>query len=107
MSPSDVQRTLLEFSAVTIAEQIKLQVTACEVYVCGGGAFNPLLMQRLQILLPKYLVHDTHQLNIDPMYVEAIAFAWLAEQRLHQIPIRLKEVTGASKNAILGAIYQP
>ncbi|WP_369433999.1 anhydro-N-acetylmuramic acid kinase [Psychromonas sp. MME1] len=106
-TPHDVQRTLLEFSAITITEQIKLQTSPCAVYVCGGGALNPLLMQRLQALLPDHTVLDTQILNIDPMFVEAVAFAWLAEQRLYEIPIALKEVTGAYKNAILGAIYKP
>jgi anhydro-N-acetylmuramic acid kinase len=103
----DVQRTLLELSAVTIADQIKRHSQNAAVFVCGGGALNPLLMQRLQQLLTNHLVSDTNDLNVDPMFVEAIAFAWLAEQRLLQKPIPLKSVTGATKDAILGCLYLP
>ncbi|WP_372881676.1 anhydro-N-acetylmuramic acid kinase [Psychromonas sp.] len=104
---ADIQRTLLEFSAITITEQIKLHNHACAVFVCGGGALNPLLMQRLQALMPDHQVMDTNALEIDPMFVEAVAFAWLAEQRLSGNRIPLKAVTGARRDALLGCIYQP
>jgi len=103
----DIQRTLLEFSAITISDQIAQQSEACDIYVCGGGALNPLLMQRLVALLPEYKVQTTEALNINPMYVEAVAFAWLAEQRILQKPVPLKAVTGASKDAVLGCVYVP
>ena len=106
-SNADIQRTLLELSAVSISQQIQSHSGACAVFVCGGGALNSLLMQRLQALMPDYRVSDTTALNIDPMFVEAIAFAWLAEQRLLGNTIQLKDVTGASRNAILGCVYRP
>ena len=104
-SDADIQRTLLEFTAITISTQIKLHSTACQVFVCGGGALNPLLMSRLQALIPDHDVKDTNALDIDPMFVEAIAFAWLAEQRILEKPVPLKSVTGAQQNAILGCVY--
>lgn len=104
---ADIQRTLLEFTAVTISDQIKQHSVQADVFVCGGGALNPLLMKRLQALMEQHNVQDTHALNVDPMFVEAIAFAWLAEQRLLEKPIALKAVTGATKNAILGCVYLP
>ena len=107
ISDADVQRTLLEFTAITISDQIKAFNKKCDVFVCGGGALNPLLMERLQSLMPSNQVADTNSLNIDPMFVEAIAFAWLAEQRLLAKPIPLKSITGAHQDAILGAIYLP
>jgi len=107
VSDADVQRTLLEFTAVTISDQIKAFSHECDVFVCGGGALNPLLMNRLQYLMPSNKVEDTNSLNIDPMFVEAIAFAWLAEQRLLKNPIPLKSITGAQQDALLGAIYLP
>jgi anhydro-N-acetylmuramic acid kinase len=106
-SNADIQRTLLELSAVSISQQIQSHSAPCAIFVCGGGALNPLLMQRLQALMPDYRISDTRALNIDPMFVEAIAFAWLAEQRLLENTIQLKEVTGARRNAILGCVYQP
>jgi len=107
LNNADVQRTLLEFSAVSIADQIKLHSEKAAIFVCGGGALNPLLMQRLQQLLKNHTVSDTNLLNVDPMFVEAIAFAWLAEQRLLEKPIPLKSVTGATRDAILGCVYLP
>ncbi|GLS90689.1 anhydro-N-acetylmuramic acid kinase [Psychromonas marina] len=107
LSNVDIQRTLLEFTAITIADQIKLHSEKAAVFVCGGGALNPLLMQRLQQRLTNHIVSDTNALNVDPMFVEAIAFAWLAEQRLLENPIPLKSVTGAARDAILGCVYLP
>ncbi|MFT6985208.1 MAG: anhydro-N-acetylmuramic acid kinase [Psychromonas sp.] len=105
LSDADIQRTLLELSAQTISQQIKQSSAGGDVFVCGGGALNPLLMQRIQSLLPLHTVNDTNALDIDPMFVEAIAFAWLAEQRLLKAPIALKSVTGARQDAILGCVY--
>jgi len=103
----DVQRTLLEFSAITISDQIHQQSQGCDVYVCGGGALNPLLMQRLTALMPSHTIHTTAALSIDPMFVEAVAFAWLAEQRILEKAVPLKAVTGASRDAILGSVCLP
>jgi len=103
----DVQRTLLEFSAITISDQIIQQSEGCDVYVCGGGALNPLLMQRLITLMPDHTIQTTETLAIDPMFVEAVAFAWLAEQRILEKPVPLKAVTGATQDAILGCVYIP
>lgn len=104
---ADIQRTLLEFSAVTICDQIQLYRQKSDIFVCGGGSLNPLLMTRLQQLLRNHKVSDTRALNVDPMFVEAIAFAWLAEQRLLEQAIPLQAVTGASRDAILGCVYLP
>jgi len=106
-SNADIQRTLLEFTAITIADQIKIHSKKADVFVCGGGALNSLLMKRLQQLLETHRVTDTHALHVDPMFVEAIAFAWLAEQRLLEKPIPLQAVTGAKRDAILGCVYLP
>lgn len=104
---ADVQRTLLELSAITISEHITRHTSTADIFVCGGGALNPLLMERLQSLLHPQQVKDTYALYVDPMFVEAIAFAWLAEQRMLERAIPLKSVTGATKDAILGCVYLP
>jgi anhydro-N-acetylmuramic acid kinase len=103
----DIQRTLLELTAITISDHIKRHSDQADIFVCGGGALNPLLMARLKSLLNSHIVQDTNAIGVDPMFVEAIAFAWLAEQRLLAKPISLKAVTGATKDAILGCIYLP
>lgn len=104
---ADIQRTLLEFTAITICDQIKHHSAKADVFVCGGGALNPLLMTRLKALMTQHNVRDTNAIGVDPMFVEAIAFAWLAEQRFLEKAIPLKAVTGATKNAILGCVYLP
>ena len=89
------------------ATKLFSKVKACDVYVCGGGALNPLLMQRLITLMPDHTIQTTETLAIDPMFVEAVAFAWLAEQRILEKPVPLKAVTGAIQDAILGCVYIP
>nr|WP_284676545.1 anhydro-N-acetylmuramic acid kinase [Vibrio sinus] len=103
----DVQRTLSEFTAVSIANEVDKfrHGSFPQLLVCGGGAKNPLIMQRLQALLPKWAVKPTAEEGVDGDYMEAIAFAWLAQRRIHGLPSNLPEVTGASKSASLGVIY--
>jgi anhydro-N-acetylmuramic acid kinase len=104
VAAEDVQATLLELTARTIAE-IALQFGAQQAFVCGGGARNRALMLRLQSLLGAAMVADTSTLGVDPQAVEAIAFAWLAHRRLAGKPASLPEVTGARGARILGALY--
>ncbi|WP_094752630.1 anhydro-N-acetylmuramic acid kinase [Psychromonas sp. CD1] len=106
-SNADIQRTLCELSALSISEQIKKQPANADVFVCGGGALNPLLMQRLSFLLKTQKIQTTQVLGVDPMFVEGMAFAWLAEQRMLKKTIALHCVTGACKDAILGGVYLP
>ncbi|PMJ89781.1 anhydro-N-acetylmuramic acid kinase [Vibrio sp. 10N.261.55.A7] len=103
----DVQRTLCEFTAVTITNEVLRYQSgdAPELLVCGGGGRNPLLMTRLAELLPKWQVASTRSKGVDADYMEAMAFAWLAQRRVHGLPSNLPEVTGASKLASLGVIY--
>ncbi len=106
LSPVDVQATLLEFTARSLADAIRHACAgAREVYICGGGAHNLELMVRLRTLMPDLLVETTHTLGIDPDWMEAMAFAWLARQTLHALPGNLPSVTGARGERILGAIY--
>lgn len=104
--PADVQATLLEFTACTIAQAIK---SYCErgtsVYICGGGAHNQQLLQRLQAHIPDSQVHTTEALGLHPDWVEAVAFAWLAKQYIDGQPGNLPSVTGARAPVVLGAAY--
>ncbi len=105
--PEDVQRTLAEFTAQSIAnELVRLENTLpCLLLVCGGGARNPLLMARLSALLPNWNVTITNDYDLDIDYVEAAAFAWLAYQRIHNLPSNMPSVTGAKQAVSLGVIY--
>lgn len=107
-NPADVQRTLLELTACTIASQIQEhQVRQC--YVCGGGVHNSLLYQRLEALVAApdngCTMARSSVLGVDPDWVEAAAFAWLAWCFMQQRPSSLASVTGASRNAILGGLF--
>ena len=101
----DVQATLLELTCRTIAQAIQQYCAgAKEIYLCGGGAHNQTLHNRLAALLPG-AVQTTNVLGVDGDYLEAIAFAWLAQQTLHGQAANLPLVTGAKHPCVLGAIY--
>ncbi|WP_329742094.1 anhydro-N-acetylmuramic acid kinase [Dyella sp. A6] len=103
---ADVQATLLELTAQSVAESILAHASSAEdVLVCGGGVHNPVLMNRLGALLAPRRVISTATVGIDPDYLEANAFAWLARQRLLGRPGNLPAVTGARGPRVLGAIH--
>jgi anhydro-N-acetylmuramic acid kinase len=105
-SIQDVQRTLLELTALSIVKAIySYHAKIIEIYLCGGGALNSFLVERLKTLLPKINIQLTDVLGIPTQYVEAAAFAWLAKQTLFLKPGNLPEVTGAKGLRILGALY--
>ncbi|MBT8769116.1 anhydro-N-acetylmuramic acid kinase [Metapseudomonas boanensis] len=104
--PEDVQATLLELTARSIVDALKAAQTGTnDLLVCGGGAHNLQLMQRLAALLPSTRVCSTSEFGVDPDWVEAMAFAWLAHCCLEGIPTNRPSVTGAKGLRILGAIY--
>lgn len=102
-APADVQATLCELTAKTICEAIPGNTD--RVLVCGGGVFNAHLMRRIEVLKPSARVASTETAGLAPQWVEAAAFAWLAHQRIHQLPGNLPSVTGASHPAVLGGLY--
>jgi len=103
---ADVQRTLLELSAVSISDAIKLHGReAKELLLCGGGIHNPLFVNRVETLMPDLDIVSTEKYGIHPDAVEAVAFAWLAKCRLDNFPGNIPSVTGAEKSVVLGAIY--
>ncbi|WP_026143530.1 anhydro-N-acetylmuramic acid kinase [Xanthomonas sacchari] len=105
-APAAVQATLLELTAATIADALLTQQPATrQLLVCGGGVHNPLLLARLQALLPGVQVQSTQAQGLDPDYIEAMGFAWLARQTLAGLPGNLPSVSGARGPRILGAIH--
>lgn len=107
VTPQDIQATLCELSAASIAEVIlKYAPDTKEVLVCGGGAHNAHLMQRLRARLKSCPVESTEQHGLSPDWVEATAFAWLAKQTLEGKPGNLPSVTGARRAMVLGGIYK-
>ncbi|SMN11187.1 Anhydro-N-acetylmuramic acid kinase [uncultured Candidatus Thioglobus sp.] len=100
---ADVQRTLLELTAISISQHIP---NAKTVYLCGGGVHNVFLLERLNALNPNSKISTTADLDVHPDFVEAAAFAFFASQTLKNKPANLPSVTGANGGRILGAIYR-
>ncbi|SFV53008.1 Anhydro-N-acetylmuramic acid kinase [hydrothermal vent metagenome] len=98
--PQDIQRTLLELTAISISNEV-LKFSRDILLLCGGGAKNTLLVERLQSLMPNIQLLIAQ--NADEL--EAMAFAWLAYKRIHLESVELCSVTGAREDGILGGVY--
>jgi len=101
----DVARTLVELTAQSIHNALIKCDDVDEVYLCGGGARNTLLKNRLQTLLDNLKISTTDDLGVGVDWVEAVAFAWLAKQTFDNKPGNLPAITGAKGLRVLGAIY--
>ena len=101
---ADVQCTLAELTVESLAAALEQQPFDV-IRVCGGGARNIWLMQRLTDRLGDTVVTTTEAIGVDPEWVEAWAFAWLAEQTLAGQPGNVPAVTGAKGARVLGGIF--
>jgi anhydro-N-acetylmuramic acid kinase len=105
-APADVQATLTEFTASSIIRSIDRFCPGTEeIYICGGGAKNRLLMSRLAQLGGKRPVRPTDDLGVPAGQVEPVAFAWLAMKCVRREPVDMTKVTGARHPCVMGAIY--
>src|SRR5690606_27492099 len=100
LAAEDVQATLLELTTESVARAIRSHLDSGEVLVCGGGARNLALMQQLQDKLPAFKVASTAAYGLHADCVEAVAFAWFAQQTLQGSPIDFSPFTGASASVI-------
>jgi anhydro-N-acetylmuramic acid kinase len=107
IAPADVQASLLSLTATTVADAVgKHAAGTREVLVCGGGVHNPTLMAALASALAPLPVRSIATRGIDPDFVEATLFAWLARERLAGRPaVDVAHVTGARGARVLGGIY--
>lgn len=106
LSPEDIAATITMCTAKSAVEAVcAAQPATRELYLCGGGALNPTLMRMVRACAPDLFVADTSVLGIDPMEVEASAFAWLARAFLLGIPGNCPAVTGARAARVLGCLY--
>ena len=104
--PRDVLRTLCELTVETaVAAVERFAPRTQELYMCGGGARNPLIATRLAERAPSIRIDTTQRLGIHPDWVEAAAFAWLAMRTLAGEAGNAPTVTGAAREAVLGGIY--
>ncbi len=105
-APADVQATLAELTAATVADALLAHLPAVKrLLVCGGGARNPHLLRRIGARLPGVEVVSSAAFGLDPDYMEAMGFAWLARETLAGRPGNLPSVSGARGPRILGAIH--
>lgn len=103
---ADVQATLCRFTARTVVDALRAQLPGCRrLLVCGGGVHNPVLLAALAAEWPGLAIESTAAHGVDPDFVEALAFAWLAREALAGRPGNLAAVTGAGGPRVLGAVY--
>lgn len=106
ISAVDVQATLAELTARACAQDAQRHTAGLpRLVVCGGGALNDHLMQRLAHGLPGTQVISSAQAGLPPLQVEAAAFAWLARKTVRGEPLDLQSTTGARGARVLGSIY--
>lgn len=104
----DILATLSELTAVLIANNVNKLIPKGEVLIAGGGAHNKYLLSRIQANLgDNYLTTSTEKYLIDPDYIEACAFAWLAYKRINLESINYNKITGSSHPVIAGGLYLP
>ncbi|GGA80076.1 anhydro-N-acetylmuramic acid kinase [Neiella marina] len=106
IASADAQATLHALTVHSIADAIRpLARGKCNVYICGGGAHNGLIMRSLAQAMPSHTVDTTAALGLDPDWVEAVCFAWLAHCFEQRIPANVPKVTGAKGPRLLGCLY--
>ncbi len=105
-APRDVQATLRQYTACTLAAAVRQYAPGAALYVCGGGAHNLGLLSAIAALVAPNRVASTAALGLDPDYVEAIAFAWFAKRTLEGLTSSAGSVTGAKGARILGGVYR-
>ena len=104
----DVMATLCELSAVSIADALTaLDADVARLIACGGGVHNPALMGRIRALLPDASVGDSSAFGLDPDWIEAVTFGWLAHRRVTAQSVNTPPITGASTQVVAGAVYLP
>jgi anhydro-N-acetylmuramic acid kinase len=105
-APQDVQATLQQFTAATIAAAVRQYAPGAALYICGGGAHNLGLLGAIAALIAPNRVASTAALGLDPDYVEAVAFAWFAKRTIEGLTSSAGGVTGAKGARILGGVYR-
>jgi len=109
LSLSDIQATLLAFTAQSIASAIMALAEQGKVYLCGGGVHNAALVDGLTQLMNSttsaYEINTMEAVNIDGDQLEAMAFAWLAYAFDQGLVSNMPAVTGASTTCTLGSEF--
>ena len=104
-SANDIQTALAHLTAKSVATQLNLFEDISTVLVCGGGVHNQFVVNKIQDYAKQKCLYSTQEYGVDPDLMEAMAFAWLAYQRINANKTELSTVTGARVNTVLGAWY--
>lgn len=106
LSPQDIQATLAALTAESIIQSLPKTWEEGTLFICGGGAKNTYLMSLLtKTAKPGFTVTTTDAFNVPTDWMEAMAFAWLAQQTLNDQSGNVPSVTGANRRAVLGGVY--
>ena len=116
-STEDLVATLTEFTARSLAMNYRLHLPQIpdRVVLCGGGAANRFLVERIRASLNDIgCAEATGEIELRtsadygwPLQsVESAAFAWLAWLRWKKKPWPLPDTTGARRAALLGQINE-
>jgi len=105
LPPEDIQATLLELTAVTVANQVKVYSPVKHLVLCGGGVHNTVLNKRLSYHLSDTVVSHSSYFGINENYLEAMMMAWLAKERLDERAFDLSAITGNPYPTKLGHIF--
>lgn len=103
LTPEDIQATLVELNARLIARQTQFIATDVPLYLFGGGSHNDYLLERIAVACNRN-IHTTDSIDINPNFMEAIGFAWLAKCTLTGKTNNLPAVTGAKGKRVCGAM---
>ena len=108
LPPADTLRTLVRFTARSVAANIRQFVPGYKQFdtliVSGGGVHHPLVMADLQAEFPTTKVVTSKALGIDPDYKEALLVAVLAVAHAKGMAGNMPGVTGAGRQVILGQV---
>lgn len=107
LPPEDIQATLTALTCQTICDSITKLSTKGNVYLCGGGTRNKYLVSILKQSLTNFNVMNSNTVNINSDALEAMAFAWFAYAFDKNIFGNIPAVTGASKEVVLGTLFNP
>jgi len=106
VAPVDVQATLCALTVQSVSAAVQAYAAdSSGMLVCGGGVHNAELMRQLNAAMANIHVNSTAVAGLDPDWVEAAAFAWLAMRNMNGLTGNFPGVTGAQRAAVLGATF--
>ena len=106
VSLEDMVATVTAFIVQSIRRNYERQLPKMpdDIVVGGGGAKNPALLRMLSEAFPRTKLFTYEDFGINNDAKEAVAFALLASETIHNEPASAPAITGAEKQAVLGKI---